>query len=117
MKDELCDILTITDIVEYQYSRVTFQIRTRNRNQIKNFCNYLCVTTKFKFVYLECSTNEYRKRDSYMVFKDCFVTSVSNDNGDFVVSFDYGELLKNNENKNILRKIKFNKLMEKIKST
>lgn len=109
-------ILEIDDIYDYQYDKDVFSIRLKDKEKFTYYSKCLGEYLVFRYVYVDCTCNSYYK-SKFKIFKNCFVLSAIREKDGFIVNFNYGENLKDDELKNVLRGIKLNKLKRKIKST
>ena len=110
-------VLEIDDIKDYQYDYNGFMIRPNNNDKFSYYTKCLSDYVVFRYVYLDCTCNPYKK-NKFIIFKNCFVSGANRESdGNFVINFYYGEKLKGDDEINVLRGIKLNKLKKKIKST
>ena len=111
------DVLEINDIYDYTYNNSdTFAIRFKDKNLFTYYTKCLGEYIIFRYIYVDCSCNPYYK-NKYKIFKNCFITTATREDKGFVVIFTFGEVLKEDDYKNVLRGIKLNKLKKKMKST
>jgi hypothetical protein len=112
-------ILEINDIYDYTYNHTdTFAIRFKDKNIFAYYTKCLGEYIVFRYVDVDCSCNEYvNRKQTHKIYRNCFITTTTRENDGFVVVFTFGEELKDEEYKSVLRGIKLNKLKKKIKST
>ncbi len=109
-------ILELNNLKDYTYGFDKLEITFDDYKQFQYFSKCLSEYIVFRYVNLDCSSNQLSKKNN-KIFKNCFLTSLKLNDDSFTSSFHFSDELINDEYINAMRGIKINKLKNKLNIT